>query len=154
MSPMRETLMRYGLAVLVLLLGACSQGDMTRGFSLSRDSAPETVASTQMPLSMPPDMATRPKRPGALTPQANASQVSAPPADVSTGSAGQDAFLDAAGGAPSSSDVRTQIDESSGLVYPNGEFVSRVMNWTPPPGYHPMATQPSKGWFSGLFNWF
>src|ERR1700722_14966670 len=114
MSPMRETLMRYGLAVLVLLLGACSQGDMTRGFSLSRDSAPETVASTQMPLSMPPDMATRPKRPGALTPQANASQVSAPPADVSTGSAGQDAFLDAAGGAPSSSDVRTQIDESSG----------------------------------------
>src|ERR1700744_2909610 len=130
---MRETLMRYGLAVLVLLLGACAQTDMTRDFSLSRDSAPETVAATQMPLSMPPDMATRPKRPGTLAPN---SQVNAPPPDVSTGSAGQDALLDAAGGASSSSDVRTQIDESSGLVYPGGDFVSRVMNWTPPPGYH------------------
>lgn len=148
---MRETLMRYGLAVLVLLLGACSQSGETRNFSLSRDSAPETVAATQMPLSMPPDLAMRPKRTGALIPN---SEASAPQPDVSTGSAGQDAFLDAAGGASPPSDVRGQIDESSGLVYPGGDFVSRVMTWTPPPGYHPLATQASKGWFSGWLNWF
>lgn len=144
--------MRYGLVVLVLLLAACSQSGDTRNFSLTRNSAPETMAATQMPLSMPPDLAMRPKRPGALPPssqQANASQD-----DQSTGSAGQDAFLDAAGGPSAPSDIRTQIDQSSGLVFPKPEFVDRVMSWTPPPGYQPLATQASKGWFSGWFNWF
>ncbi len=143
--------MRYGSLVLVLLLAACSQSGDTRNFSLSRDSAPETIAATQMPLSMPPDLAMRPKRPGALPPSTQ--QASASQDDQSTGSAGQDALLDAAGGSSGASDIRTQIDESSGLVYPKPEFVDRVMNWTPPPGYHPLATQASKGWFSGWFSW-
>ena len=143
--------MRYGSLVLVLLLAACGQSGDTRNFSLSRDSAPDTIAATQMPLSMPPDLATRPKRPGALPPSTQAADASQN--DQSTGSPGQDALLDAAGGSSGTSDIRTQIDESSGLVFPKPEFVDQVMNWTPPPGYHPMATQASKGWFSGWFNW-
>lgn len=143
--------MRYGSLVLVLLLAACGQSGDTRNFSLSRNSAPDTIAATQMPLSMPPDLATRPKRPGALPPSTQAADASQN--DQSTGSPGQDALLDAAGGSSGTSDIRTQIDESSGLVFPKPEFVDQVMNWTPPPGYHPMATQASKGWFSGWFNW-
>jgi hypothetical protein len=142
--------MRYGSLFLVLLLAACGQSGDTRNFSLSRDSAPETIGSTQMPLSMPPSLATRPKRPGALPPS---SQEADAGRDQSTGSAGQDALLDAAGGSSGTSNIRAQIDESSGLVYPKPEFVDRVMNWTPPPGYHPLATQASKGWFSGWLNW-
>lgn len=144
--------MRYGLVVLVLLLAACGQSGDTRNFSLSRDSAPETIGATQMPLSMPPDLAMRPKRQGALPPKSQPADASQ--ADQSTGSAGQDALLDAAGGPSGSSDIRSQIDESSGLVYPKPDFVDRVMNWAPPPGYQPLATQASKGWFSGLFSWF
>lgn len=104
-----------------------------------------------MPLSMPPDMAQRPKRPGALPPtqQDNSQQQ----ADQSTGSPGQDALLEASGPG-TSSNIRTQIDENSGLVYPQPEFVQRVMSWRPPPGYQPLATPASKGWFDGWFNWF
>ena len=143
--------MRYGLFLLVLPLVACGSSDMTRNFSLSRDSAPETIAATQMPLSMPPSLAERPKRPGALpTAQQDSSQQQV---DQSSLSPGQDALLQAAGPG-SSSNIRTQIDENSGLVYPKPEFVEHVMTWTPPPGYQPLATPASKGWFDGWFNWF
>jgi hypothetical protein len=141
--------MRYGIFLLILPLAACDSSGTTRNFSLSRDSAPETMAATQMPLSMPPGLAQRPKRPGALPPtqQDNSQQ-----ADQSTGSPGQDALLEAAGPDPSSN-IRTQIDENSGLVYPRPEFVQRIMTWTPPPGYRPLATPASKGWFDGWFKW-
>ena len=140
--------MRYGFVLLVLLLAACGNNDgMTRNYGTSRDTAPETIAATQTPLSMPPDFQQRPRRPGALPPT---SQGNAQQADQSAGSAGQDAFLEAAG--PSAgSDVRHKIDENSGLVYPAPEFVDRVMNWTPSPGYAPLTAPASKGWFSGWF---
>lgn len=139
--------MRYGLVLLVLLLAACGNDGMTRNFSVSRDSAQDTIGATQTPLSLPPDFQLRPQRPGALPPT---SQDTAQQTDQSTGSAGQDAFLEAAG--PSANpDIRTKIDEHSGLVYPAPEFVDRVMNWTPPPGYTPLAAPPKKGWFSGWF---
>jgi len=60
--------MRYCLLLLIPLFAGCADKSMTRNFSMSRDSAPENMAATQMPLSMPPGLATRPARPGAFVP--------------------------------------------------------------------------------------
>lgn len=144
--------MRYLAVLSLLLLAACGDDSMTRNFGVSRDSAPETMASTQMPLSVPPNIADRPRRPGVLAPP----QGSASASDDQTASLspGQDALLDASGPAPTS-DIRTMIDQNSGLVYPPRQFVDRVMTWTPPPGYTSLVTHASKGWFSGgIFDWF
>jgi len=54
--------MRYCLLLLIPLFAGCADKSMTRNFSMSRDSAPENMAATQMPLSMPPGLATRPAR--------------------------------------------------------------------------------------------
>jgi Protein of unknown function (DUF3035) len=142
-----EALMRSLPALSVLLLVACSDDSMTRNFSLSRDNGPETVASTQMPLSVPPDLAMRPARPGAIVPKEGDTQ----PAEQAAGSAGQDALVEAAGPA-APSDIRAKINENSGLVYPGPGFVDRLMAWTPPPGSSPVIVQgPQGGWFSRMF---
>ena len=52
--------MRHCLLPILLLLAACSSDGTTRDFALSRDSAPQTVASTRLPLSVPPLLASRP----------------------------------------------------------------------------------------------
>ena len=92
---------------------------------LARFRAADTMASTQMPLSMPPGLAMRPARPGAIAPNRDDAQ----PVEQAAGSAGQDALVQAAGPA-SSSDIRTAINENSGLVYPDPGFVDRLMNWS------------------------
>lgn len=133
--------------LLILLLAGCGDDSMTRNFSLSRDSAPENVAATQMPLSMPPTIAMRPARPGALVPNSGGAQATGQAA----GSEGQDALVEAAGPS-SSSDIRTVINENAGLVYPDPAFVDRLLNWAPPAGYAPVIVPPSKGgWFSRMF---
>jgi hypothetical protein len=139
--------MRYLLVLPVLLLAACADDSMTRTFSLSRDSAPQTVTGGLPPLSTPPALALRPIRPVALT----ANQGNAQAADQTAGSAGQDALVEAAG-PPATAHIRTAINESSGLAYPDPGFVDQLMNWTPPPGYTPVITQASGGgWFSRMF---
>lgn len=139
--------MRYLPMLSVLLLVACSDDSMTRNFSLSRDNAPETIASTQMPLSVPPQLAMRPSRPGAIEPKEGDTQ----PADQAAGSAGQDALIEAAGPA-APSDIRATINQNSGLVYPGPGFVDRLMAWTPSSGYTPVIVQgPQGGWFSRMF---
>ncbi len=133
--------------LLILLLAGCGDDSMTRNFSLSRDAAPENMAATRMPLSMPPGLAMRPARPGALVPTQSDSQGT----DQSAGSAGQDALVEAAGPA-SSSDIREVINENAGLVYPDPSFVDRLLSWTPPDGYTPVIGPPPKGgWFSRIF---
>ncbi len=147
-DEMMENAMRHCVLLLVLLLAACSDDSLTRNFSLSRNSAPETMASTQMPLSTPPSLAMRPTRPGALVP--NRGDAQSP--EQAAGSTGQDALVQAAG-PTASSDIRTVINENSGLVYPDPGFVDRLMGWAPPPGYVPIITQARSGggWFSRLF---
>ena len=137
--------MRYGLFLAILLLGACSDDSMTRKFGVSRDGPPQNMAATQMPLSAPPDLAVRPTRPGAPAPRGDTM-----PSEVAAGSPGQDALLQAAGPA-SSADIRAQIAETSGLIYPGPDFVNAVLNWTPPPGYTPLTAPARKSWFSRLF---
>jgi hypothetical protein len=137
--------MRICPLLIALLLTACSDDSMTRNFSLSRDGAPETVGSIQTPLSAPPSLAVRPTRPGAPVPQGDRQQP-----DQEVGSTGQQALVQSAG-PPATADIRTLINENSGMVYPGPAFTDAVMNWTPPPGYTPLTAAPSKGWFSRLF---
>jgi hypothetical protein len=145
---MKENTMQRWPLLLILLLAGCSSSDsLTRNFSLSRDSAPQTVAGTQMPLSMPPSLAMRPARPGAVVPNRD----NPTPAEQAAGSAGQDALVEAAG-PTASSDIRAAINEKSGLVYPDPGFVDRLINWSPSPGYAPIIRQGAKaGWFSRIF---
>jgi hypothetical protein len=144
---MVENPMRPWFLLMILPLTACGDDSMTRNFGLSRDAAPETMASTQMPLSAPPGLTLRPTR----TPTLGADHGNAPPSEQAAGSVGQDALLEAAG-PTASSDIRTVINENSGLVYPDPAFVDRLMNWTPPPGSASVITQaPSGGWFSRMF---
>jgi hypothetical protein len=144
----KENAMRRCPLLLILLLAGCSDEGMTRNFGMSRDATPQTMAATQMPLSTPPSLAVRPTRPGAIVP--NRADPSA--AGQAAGSEGQDALLQAAGPA-AASDIRTVINEKSGLVYGDPGFVDRLMNWTPPPGYTPVITQGAAkgGWFSRMF---
>ena len=58
--------MRYWLVLLVLSLAACADDGLTRSFGTNRDSGPEITAPGQMPLSTPPALSDRPKRPGLL----------------------------------------------------------------------------------------
>jgi hypothetical protein len=144
---MKENAMRHCPLLLIVLLAGCSNDGSTRNFSLSRDSGPQTIAATRMPLSVPPSLAVRPARPGAIVPSRGDTQQGEQPA----GSTGQNALVQAAGPA-SSSDIRSVINENSGLVYPDPAFVDRVMGWVPPPGYTPVITQaPTGGWFSRIF---
>ena len=140
--------MRFGPVLLALLLAACSDDSLTRNFSLSRDATAETLSATQLPLSVPPNMAGRELRPSVLgtSPGPGQAQVGGQPA----GSAGEDAIVDAAGPA-ADADIRAKIDENSGVVYPSEGFVNRLMSWAPQPGYAPLVKQAKGGWFSGWF---
>lgn len=55
--------------LLALGLSACSGDDLSRSFGLTRDTPDEFTVTTRAPLSMPPDYALRPPRPGAARPQ-------------------------------------------------------------------------------------
>lgn len=140
--------MRLRLLLPILLLVGCSDEGMTRTYSMSRDSAPETMAGIQMPLSAPPSLTMRPTRPSSLGASSGGSQAN----EASADSAGQNALLDAAG-PPADANIRTVINENSGLVYPDAGFVDQLMSWQPPPGTTPVFTQAgsNRGWFSRLF---
>ena len=140
--------MRVWPWLLFFALAACDNSGMTRNFSLSRDAAPETMASTRVPLSTPPELATRPTRPVAIGGNSNAQ----PTIDQAPASAGEEALVQAAGPA-SDPNVRAEINEKSGMVYPSPEFTDRLMTWTRPAGNTPIITQGTQGggWFSRIF---
>ncbi len=137
--------MRYTTLMIALLLAACSNDGMTRNFSLNRDAGQDNLASPQAPLSVPPNLGLRPPRPGAPSLLTTGQQP-----DQTAGSAGQDALVDSAG-PPAAADIRTTINENSGMISASPAFVDALMNWTPPPGYTPLTVPPKKGWFSRLF---
>ena len=133
--------------LLILLLAGCGDDSMTRNFSMSRDSAPENMAATRMPLSMPPGLAMRPARPGAMVP----TQPDTPATEQAAGSTGEEALVQEAGPAVSS-DIRETINENAGLVYPDPGFANRLLTWTPPAGYTPVIVPPPQGgWISRMF---
>ena len=97
------------VALLPLALAGCGSGsDISRTFGLTRDAPDEFQVTTRAPLSMPPDYALRPPRPGAPRPQELSSRDAAEatlapqaalggPTQDGTASPGQSALLSAAG---------------------------------------------------------
>ena len=139
--------MRYLAVLAIVVVTGCSRDSMTRNFTLSRDAGTDSGVCVAAAVSVPPSLGMRPLRPGALAPNHNDTQPNEPEA----ASAGQAALVQSAGPV-ATSDIRTLINENSGLVYPDRGFVDQLMLWEPPPGHTPVITQAgSTGWFSRIF---
>ncbi len=123
------------------LLSACGSGnDLARNFGFVRDAPDEFTVTTQAPLSMPPDYALRPPRPGAARPQSRSERLQAAEAldpqialsDPQTGiSPGQQALI-AQAGPPAPANVRGQVDRQALADQPSPGFVDRLMFWRAP----------------------
>ncbi|HET6184747.1 MAG TPA: DUF3035 domain-containing protein [Acetobacteraceae bacterium] len=123
-----------------LLLSACGGNDLARTMGFVRDAPDEFTVTTQAPLSMPPDFALRPPRPGAPRPQDRSTTVAAEqalapqtalstPADTGL-SPGQQALIAQAGPAPAN--VAAQVDKQAELTKPSPGFIDRLMFWRSP----------------------
>ncbi len=133
------------LALAALLsLPACSGEELTRTFGLTRDAPDEFTVTTRAPLSMPPDYALRPPRPGASRPQEQTERQQAeatlapdsilggPPTATSPG---MQALLSATG-PKAPADIRNKVDAEGQLDQPGASFTDELMFWraTPPSG--------------------
>ncbi len=130
------------LPVLTLGLSACNGDDLSRTFGITRDTPDEFTVTTRAPLSMPPDFALRPPRPGEPRPQEetapDAAEAALVPqsalADAQQGdtSAGQQALV-AAAGPPAPADIRQKIAQDASLDQPSESLTDRLMFWRKPP---------------------
>lgn len=132
------------LALAAPLFAACSS-DTARTFGFLRDPPDEFQVQTQAPLSMPPEYALRPPRPGAPRPQEPSARDQAagimvartvtptvPVEPRSGASPGEAALLAAAGPAPPP-DLRERIESDNTLIAErNRSFVDRLMFWRTP----------------------
>ncbi len=130
------------LPALALGLSACNGDDLSRTFGITRDTPDEFTVTTRAPLSMPPDFALRPPRPGAPRPQ----ELTAPQAaegalvpqstlvDPQSGapSPGQQALL-AAAGPPAPADIKQEIEHDASLDQPSESLTDRLEFWRKPP---------------------
>jgi hypothetical protein len=124
-------------------LAGCSASDVSRTFGLVRDAPDEFTVTTRAPLSMPPDYAARPPRPGASRPQESGPRNSGAAALVpqaalvqaAEASRGEQALLSASGPA-APADIRTKIDADSAMAQTDRSLADRLLFWrTPtPPG--------------------
>ncbi len=129
-------------AFLPLVLAGCSGGDISRTFGLNRDSPDEFTVTTRAPLSMPPDYALRPPRPGEARPQElserrAAEAVLAPQTVLANdqggnSSPGQQALL-AAAGPPVPPSIRQKVDSDAAIDQTDRGFVDKLMFWHTPP---------------------
>lgn len=131
------------LAALASALGlaACSGDELTRTFGLTRDAPDEFQVTTRAPLSMPPDFALRPPRPGASRPQELSQQQQAEAALVpdsltagqqaDAATPGQVALVQAAG-RPAPAGIRAEVDREAALETPSRSFADRLMFWRSP----------------------
>jgi len=132
-------LIRHTLPALLLLplLAGCSD-DQSRLFGFARTGPDEFTVTTRAPLSMPPDFAVPPPRPGAPRPQeqsqtAQAEATLAPDTALGGGAAGaatpgQAALVHAAGQA-APADVRHRVDAEAPVAATDRGFVDRLMFW-------------------------
>ena len=139
--------LRLGVPVLafgaVLVLGGCGNSDLSRSFSLTRDSPDEFTVTTRAPLSMPPDFSLRAPDPGAPRPQelraSNAAEAALVPGAVPGGAAAMSPGQQARGqdaGPPAPANIRQRVDQDASLAGDNRSFADRLMFWRsrPPPG--------------------
>jgi hypothetical protein len=128
-----------------LLLSACgSDSNLARNFGFVRDAPDEFTVTTQAPLSMPPDYALRPPRPGAARPQTRSEReaaaealdpqlaLAAPGAAAGGLTPGQQALI-AQAGPPAPANVRGQVDRQAASGQPSQGFIDRLMFWRSPP---------------------
>lgn len=123
-----------------LLLAGCDTGGLSRTFGLSRDAPDEFTVTTRAPLSMPPDFALRPPRPGAPRPQEQSAQQQAEETLVPqtalgtptvTPTPGEQALLEQAG-PPVSSAVRQEINRDASIESGDPGFVNKLLFWKKP----------------------
>jgi hypothetical protein len=129
-------------ALLPLAFAGCSSGsDISRAFGMTRDSPDEFQVTTRAPLSMPPNYALRPPRPGAARPQEvsesrEAEALLAPQTALAgnpgTNSPGQQALLAAAGPAAPAG-IRQQVDADASIDQTDRNFADKVMFWRTTP---------------------
>ena len=128
-------------ALIVLPLAGCGGEDLSRTIGLTRDAPDEFTVTTRAPLSMPPDLALRPPRPGASRPQelserqqaeATLSPTTALGGTPGGTSPGQQALVSAAG-PPAPRDIRNEVDAEAQLDQPGRSFSDRLMFWRPTP---------------------
>ncbi len=125
-----------------MLVTGCGSGnsDLSRNFGFTRDAPDEFTVTTQPPLSMPPDYALRPPRPGVARPQTRSERLQAeealapqlaltsPQGNVS---AGQQALV-AQAGPPARQGVRREVDQLAVADQPSRGFTDRLMFWRAP----------------------
>jgi hypothetical protein len=129
-------------AVLPLALAGCGGSDLSRTFGLNRDSPDEYQVTTRAPLSMPPNYALRPPRPGEPRPQERtetqeAEALLAPQSVLASNqggnnSPGQDALLAAAGPA-APGDIRQKVNSDAAIDQTDRGFADKLMFWHTPP---------------------
>jgi hypothetical protein len=124
----------------LLVLSGCSGDKLARTFGLTRDAPDEYTVTTRAPLSMPPDYALRPPRPGAPRPQEQSERqqaeetlspqtaLNAPQGNMS---AGQEALLGQTG-PTAPSDIRAKIDHDANEATADESFVDKVLYWRKP----------------------
>jgi hypothetical protein len=127
-------------AFLPLVLAGCGRDDITRTFGMTRDSPDEFQVTTRAPLSMPPDYALRPPRPGESRPQEmserrEAEAVLAPQTAIAGNegptSPGEQALLASAGPA-APGNIRQQVNSDAALAQTDRTFTDRLMFWHTP----------------------
>jgi len=130
---------------LLCSLSACSSGELSRTFGISRDSPDEFTVTTRAPLSVPPEMSLPPPHPGAPRPNEDSPRQAAeaalvpqaalaPAQTAESGAAlspGQQALLQASG-PPAPADIRRKVDQEAALDNPGDSFVDRLMFWRSP----------------------
>jgi hypothetical protein len=136
MTATRSLLVPLGLLA-ALPLGGCGDSSLARSFGMVRDAPDEFRVTTQAPLSMPPDFALRPPRPGAARPQQlserqQAEEILVPQLALTGGSGaggasrGQSALL-ADSGPAAQGDVRAQVDRDSRVEQASDGFLTRLL---------------------------
>jgi hypothetical protein len=135
-----------------VLLAGCSNGGLTRTFGLSRDAPDEFTVTTRAPLSMPPDFALRPPRPGATRPQEVSTQRQAEETLVpqvalgtpqATATPGEQALLEQAG-PPVSNAIRQQVNQDASVDSGDPGFVDKLLFWKKPQPAAAVVVDPQK----------
>lgn len=130
------------IAAVAVGLTGCGD-DISRSFGITRDTPDEFTVTTRAPLSIPPDFALRPPRPGAPRPQEqdapDAAEATLVPQAALEGtepgaapSLGQQALVAQAGPA-APANIRQKIEHDSALDQPSQSLTDRLMFWKPAP---------------------
>lgn len=135
---MRKAAAAIGLAAAALAAAGCAN---TKASGFGSRGAPNEFAVTRAaPLTVPPDFALRPPKPGAPRPQEaspSTQALSAMFGGTATPSPGQQALVDAAGGNPEPG-VRSEARGASAEVVDKGQTAQKILR--APAGTDPAAT--------------